>query len=58
MEGPLLGLAPSGQPVRYRVVIFFPVRDGLFTGERVYLDLAELARQIPAARTLLEVART
>jgi hypothetical protein len=40
------------------VVIFFPVRDGLFTGERVYLDLAELARQIPAARTLLEVART
>ena len=58
MDGPLFGLAPSGQPVRYRVVIFFPVRDGLFTGERVYLDLAELARQIPAARALLEVART
>lgn len=58
MDGPLFGLAPSGQPVRYRVVIFFPVRDGLFTGERVYLDLAELARQIPAARTLVEAART
>jgi steroid delta-isomerase-like uncharacterized protein len=58
MDGPLFGIEPSGKAVRYRVVIFFPVRDGLFTGERVYLDLAELARQIPAARSLLEVART
>lgn len=53
MEGPLFGIEPSGQPLRYRVVIFFPVKDGLFTGERVYFDLAGFARQVPAARTLL-----
>ncbi len=54
MEGPLFGIEPSGAEVRYRVVIFFPVRDGRFTGERVYFDVAELARQIPAAKRLLE----
>ena len=54
MEGPLFGVEPSGNELRYRVVIFFPVRDGLFTGERVYFDLAEFARQVPAARTLLD----
>lgn len=53
MDGPLFGVEPSGQSLRYRVVIFFPVRDGLFTGERVYFDLAEFARQVPAARSLL-----
>jgi len=57
MDGPLFGLAPSGQPLRFRVVIFFPVRDGLFTGERVYLDAAELARQVPAAKALLQETR-
>ena len=54
MEGPLFGVEPSGADLRYRVVIFFPVRDGRFTGERVYFDLAEFARQVPAARRLLE----
>ena len=54
MEGPLFGVEPSGQELRYRVVIFFPVRDGRFTGERVYFDLAEFARQVPAARALLQ----
>ena len=53
MEGPLFGVEPSGRPLRYRVVIFFPVRDGLFTGERVYFDLAEFARQVPAAQRLV-----
>jgi steroid delta-isomerase-like uncharacterized protein len=53
MEGPLFGLEPSGQMLRYRVVIFFPVRDGLFTGERVYLDVLDLIRQVPAARSLV-----
>ncbi len=52
MSGPLFGIAPSGGPVRFRVVIFFPVRDGRFVGERVYFDLAELARQVPAARSV------
>jgi steroid delta-isomerase-like uncharacterized protein len=54
MEGPLFGVEPSGRDLRYRVVIFFPVRDGLFTGERVYFDVADFARQVPAARALLE----
>jgi steroid delta-isomerase-like uncharacterized protein len=58
MEAPLFGVEPSGRELRYRVVIFFPVRDGLFTGERVYFDLAEFARQVPAARSLLTAALT
>jgi steroid delta-isomerase-like uncharacterized protein len=53
MENSLFGVEPSGRELRYRVVIFFPVRDGLFTGERVYFDLAEFVRQVPAARALL-----
>jgi steroid delta-isomerase-like uncharacterized protein len=53
MEGPLFGIPPSGQPLRYRVVIFFGVRDGLFTGERVHVDVLALARQVPGARSLL-----
>jgi len=54
MQGSLFSIEPSGKPLRYRVVIFFPVRDGLFTGERVYFDLAEFARQVPAARAMVE----
>jgi steroid delta-isomerase-like uncharacterized protein len=54
MKGSLFGVEPSGKPLRYRVVIFFPVRDGLFTGERVYFDVADFARQVPSARSLLE----
>ena len=53
MDGQLFGIEASGRDLRYRVVIFFPVRDGLFTGERVYFDVAEFARQVPAARALL-----
>lgn len=53
MAGALFGIPPSGGPVRFRVVIFFPVRDGKFVGERVYFDLAELARQVPAAASML-----
>jgi len=34
------------------------VRDGLFTGERVYFDLADFARQVPGARALLDGRRT
>lgn len=56
MDGPLFGVEPSGQELRYRVVIFFPVRDGRFTGERVYFDLAEFARQVPPARSLLSTS--
>jgi hypothetical protein len=54
MDGPLFGAEPSGKELGYRVVIFFPVRDGRFTGERVYFDLADFARQVPAARGFLD----
>ncbi len=57
MAGPLFGAEPSGKMLRYRVVIFFPVRDRLFSGERVYFDLAEIVRQVPGARRLLEGAQ-
>jgi predicted ester cyclase len=44
-EGPFAGLAPTGKPVRLTVVISFPWdrEQGLFGGERIYLDRAELA---------------
>lgn len=53
LSGALFGFPPTGKAVRFRVVIFFPVRDGKFVGERVYFDAAELARQIPGARERL-----
>lgn len=56
MSGALFGVPPSGGALRFRVVIFFPVRDGKFVGERVYFDLAELARQVPAAVPIFSAA--
>ncbi len=53
LRDPLFGIPAGGEAVRYRVVIFFPVREGLFTGERIYVDLVALARQVPGARALL-----
>lgn len=52
MSGPLFGFAASGKPLRFRVVIFFPVRKGKLVGERVYFDVAELARQVPGGAAL------
>ncbi|OLC56588.1 MAG: hypothetical protein AUH85_05920 [Chloroflexi bacterium 13_1_40CM_4_68_4] len=57
MSGALFGFPPSGKPVRFKVVIFFPVRDGKFVGERVYFDAAEIARQVPGAAGQLRLAR-
>ena len=37
MSGTLFGFPPSGKPIRFKVVIFFPVREGKFVGERVGL---------------------
>ena len=50
LEGSLFGiLPPSHQLIHFRVVIFFPVQDQLFTGERIYVDSGEIVRQIPGA---------
>ena len=40
---------PTNREIRFRLVIIFPVRDGLFSGERLYLDSGEILRQIPGA---------
>ncbi len=53
MSGTLFGFPPSGKALRFRVVIFFPVRDGKFVGERVYFDAAEIVRQVPGAAARL-----
>ena len=42
--GPWAGSSPSGLPVRLRIIIRFPWDEstGLFGGERIYFDRAEL----------------
>lgn len=42
--GPFAGLEPTGRPVRLTVIIHFPwdTEARLFTGERIYLDRAQL----------------
>jgi steroid delta-isomerase-like uncharacterized protein len=47
-QGAWHGLAPTGRRIEFPLVIFFPVRDGLFTGERLYFDGADLLRQLGA----------
>ncbi len=51
LQGSLFGLPAPANPtrIRFRLAIIFPVRDNLFTGERLYLDTAEVLRQIPGA---------
>jgi predicted ester cyclase len=44
--GGFLGIAASHKPVRFRFVVFVTFRDGKFSGERFYYDLASLLRQI------------
>ena len=43
--GPFAGLEPTGRQVRLVVIIHFPwdPEARLFTGERIYLDRAQLA---------------
>lgn len=55
MSGTLFGFPASGRSIRFKVVIFFPVREGKFVGERVYFDAAEIARQVPGAAKQLRL---
>ena len=43
--GPFAGLEPTGRPVRLAVAIHFPwvPEEGLFAGERIFLDRTALA---------------
>ncbi|MGQ0569574.1 MAG: ester cyclase [Armatimonadota bacterium] len=52
-QGAWHGLPPSGNVVEFPLVIFFPVRDGLFTGERLYFDGASLLRQLNAPEAMV-----
>jgi len=44
--GEFLGIAATQRPVRLRFAVFVSFRDGRFSGERFYYDLASLLRQI------------
>ena len=47
-RGPWAGLAPTGRPVRLRIIIHFPwdPAAGKFAGEKVYFDRAALSTQL------------
>ncbi len=44
--GPLFGIPPGGRHIEFDVVIYFPFRDGLIAGERIYLDVNSIVRQV------------
>jgi steroid delta-isomerase-like uncharacterized protein len=52
-QGAWHGLPPTGRRVEFPLVIFFPVKDGLFTGERLYFDGASLLRQLDAPEEIV-----
>ncbi len=56
-EGEWVGLPATGNRVNFPLVIFFPVRDGLFTGEKLYFDGGDLLRQIGAPEAMLHRGR-
>lgn len=56
-QGAWLGVPPSGHRVDFPLVIFFPVRDGLFTGEELYFDGGDLLRQLAAPEDMVRRGR-
>ena len=52
-QGEWVSLPPSGKRVEFPLVIFFPVRDGLFSGEKLYFDGASLLRQLGAPEPMV-----
>lgn len=45
MDGPFLGLEPTGREVSVPAVSVFAFRDGLIAGERMFFDLATMCEQ-------------
>jgi steroid delta-isomerase-like uncharacterized protein len=44
--GPLFGIPPSSRYIEFDLVIYFPFRDGEIMGERLYLDVNSITRQV------------
>lgn len=44
--GPLFGIPPSGRYIEFDLVIYFPFRDGMILGERMYLDVNSITGQV------------
>ncbi len=53
-RGPWLGLPPTGKRIDFPLVIFFPVRDSLFTADVRFPQLAEVKRNFERAHLMLE----
>jgi steroid delta-isomerase-like uncharacterized protein len=47
-SGPLFGIPPSGRHIEFDLVIYFPFRDGMILGERMYLDVNSITGQVEA----------
>jgi steroid delta-isomerase-like uncharacterized protein len=44
--GPLFGIPPSNRYIEFDTVIYFPFKDGLIMGERLYLDVNSITGQL------------
>jgi steroid delta-isomerase-like uncharacterized protein len=49
--GPLFGIPPSGRYIEFDLVIYFPFRDGMIMGERLYLDVNSITGQAASGET-------
>jgi steroid delta-isomerase-like uncharacterized protein len=49
--GPLFGIPPSGRYIEFDLVIYFPFRDGMIMGERLYLDVNSITGQVASGET-------
>ncbi|HTP06748.1 MAG TPA: ester cyclase [Anaerolineae bacterium] len=48
-RGTLFGIPPTGREIALPLTIVFPILNGQIMGERLYFDLATLARQLGVA---------
>jgi steroid delta-isomerase-like uncharacterized protein len=48
-RGPLFGIPPTGREIALPLTIVFPILNGRIMGERLYFDLATLARELGVA---------
>jgi len=48
-SGPLFGIPPSNRYIEFDTVIYFPFKDGLIMGERLYLDVNSITGQVVGA---------